>query len=130
MDYNAGFWTVNLEKYLESYKNDKIDFLAIKWKNDDNQEYYSLIASPCGYVVIEIMSNQIPEIYEYLFKKSETMRVSMKNRNNKPTSDYSDQYMIPMTIGRGTNRMDEVKKFYTSAIGVSLVYDQTYQDGS
>ena len=67
MDYNAAFWTEVLDGYISEYKANDVKFLALKWTSDDDKDYYSIVASPCGYVVIEIMSDTVPSEYESLF---------------------------------------------------------------
>ena len=37
--------------------------------------------------------------------------------------------MMPIKISRATNRMEEVKKYYSKDIGVSMVYNNVYSSG-
>ena len=40
------------------------------------------------------------------------------------------EYLIPLKVSRATNRMDEVKKFYSEDIGVKMISEETFSDGS
>lgn len=48
-------WTFNLAVYIESFERDEVPYVALKWKSDDNKDYYSVIVNPCGYVVLELI---------------------------------------------------------------------------
>ena len=59
MDFNAGFW-ISASKMLSligTFEEDDVKFLALKWNDSDGKEYYSILFSPCGYVVIELITN-------------------------------------------------------------------------
>jgi len=68
MDYNLGLWAPNLAHYISNFDADGVPFLPLKWSSDDGKDYYSLLVSPCGYVVLELISGNVDESYEYLFQ--------------------------------------------------------------
>ena len=90
MDYNVGLWAGDMDHYLNAFTTDDVPFLALKWKSDDDKDYYSIIASPCGFVVIEFIGDKIPEQYASLFKMSDQLRFSFKSRNLKPLTDLGN----------------------------------------
>ena len=59
MDYNLGLWAPNLGDYMTKFTEDGVSFLPLKWRSDDGRDYYSLLVNPCGYVVIELMGDQV-----------------------------------------------------------------------
>jgi len=36
MDYNTGFWTDDLDHYLENFMRDDVPMVLLKWKGDDD----------------------------------------------------------------------------------------------
>jgi len=138
MEYNAGFWVSDLGKYLNDFTNDKVPFTALKWDSDDKKEYFSIIANPCGYVVVELIGERIPAKYENTFTKFNRPRMFMSNKRNMKPIHPSDKIgqppragdWTPMKISRATQNMKEVKKYYTKAIHGSWVFDKKYPDGT
>lgn len=55
MDYNVGLWAPHLQKYINAFDQDGIKWTGLKWTSDDKKDYYSVLASPCGYVVVELI---------------------------------------------------------------------------
>jgi hypothetical protein len=83
MDYNVGLWAPDLKDYISKFKEGGVNMTMLKWKSDDDKDYYSILVNPCGYVVIEIMGRHVPD--PSLFKETKYMRFSFKNNNNLPT---------------------------------------------
>lgn len=54
--------------------------------------------------------------------------MSFKNTNNKPTG--MDGFLTPLKISRATARMEDIKKWYNSDIGVTEVANKKGDDGS
>ena len=82
MDYNAGFWAHNLDTFVQKFKADSVNFVGLKWKSDDNKEYYSILVNACGYVVFELIGDKVSD--ESNFKPSNQLRFSFKSRHNTP----------------------------------------------
>jgi hypothetical protein len=82
MDYNVGLWAPDLTSYISAFKADGVKMTMLKWKSDDDKEYYSVLVNPCGYMVIEIMSDTVPDAT--MFKETKYSRFDFKLRNNKP----------------------------------------------
>lgn len=57
------------------------------------------------------------------------MRFSFKSRNNVPEIPHRKR-LIPIGISRATNRLDEIRAFYSESIGVKLLTENTYYDGT
>jgi hypothetical protein len=60
------------------------------------------------------------------------MRMSMVGGKNniRYAKTLDDAYIYPLTISRATSRMDEVRKFYSTSVGVSEIFSKTYDDGT
>lgn len=129
MDYNVGFWANHLYHYIENFQKDSVPFTALKWKSDDDKEYYSIIANPCGYVVIEFIGDYVPANSTSIFKESDQLRFSFNSRNYKPRTE-TGHYLTPLKISRATNRLDDIKKYYDKDIGCSQLLNKTHDDGS
>lgn len=127
MDYNAGLWTFDLDSYIEKFIADELHFVGLKWTSDDSKDYYSVLISPCGYSVIELIGDTVSDKYVDNFAKVDHLRFSFKSKNNKPTT--SDKYLTPIKISRATGRMDRVKKYYTKDIGIDVLVDHKSADG-
>lgn len=130
MDYNTGFWATNLTYYYEMFMTDKIPFVALQWTSDDNGTYFSMLANPCGYVVVELISDTIKSEYKDKFTNTTQMRFSFNNRNARPDSNHLTHYLSPIKISRATNRMKDVKNYYSRDIGVSMLTNESYSDFS
>lgn len=95
MDYNAGFWTTNLDEYIEKFQTDNVPMTTIRWPSDDDKTYYSIIVNPCGFVVLELMGETVSDKYHDMFTVDTHMRFSMKNRNNMPGQTSGMNHMGP-----------------------------------
>lgn len=129
MDYNVGLWTTELSEYVIDYVTLGIPFVGLRWIGDDDNQYFSVIVNPCGYVVLELMSDRVSNDILQHFKTTEKMRFSFKERNNRPANLPANQ-LAAIKVSRATHRMEDVKKFYTKEIGVSMIYNKIYLDGS
>ena len=63
MDYNAAFLVKDINKYINLFQSNNVKFLGLKWISDDRNEYYSILVSPCGYTVIELIGSSINDYY-------------------------------------------------------------------
>lgn len=57
------------------------------------------------------------------------MRFSFKSRNNLPLIKHDDR-LTAIGISRATARLDEVKAFYSTDIGIDMLSEKNYADGS
>jgi hypothetical protein len=128
MDYNVGLWTYAMSDFIKKFDTDTILYTALKWTSDDDKDYYSLIVNPCGFAVIEFIASTVDESDESKFSKVDHMRMSFKNTNNMPSSDTGS--LTPLKISRATARMDDIKKWYNTDIGVKMVASHKGDDGS
>lgn len=129
MDYNAAFWANDLNKYINRFQANNVPFLPLEWQDIDGKTYYSIIASPCGFTVVELIGDSIQDYYKLIFKHSNHPRFYFTLRNGMyETKD--PEYLIPLKVSRSTERMDEVKNFYTPDIGVSMIDNRHFSDGS
>merc|ERR1712110_1226813 len=61
MEYNAAFWASSLDSYVAAFNKDKVGYTAQKFTSDDGKEYYSLLINPCGFVVLELISDAVTD---------------------------------------------------------------------
>lgn len=78
MDYNAGFWTENLDEYIVKFQKDNVPMTTLRWTSDDGEQYYSIIVNPCGFVVLELMGDAVSDKYHDLFEVHAHMRFNFK----------------------------------------------------
>jgi hypothetical protein len=38
-----------------------VEFLPLKWTSDDGNDYFSLLFSPCGYMVLEVITDSVDD---------------------------------------------------------------------
>lgn len=127
MDYNAQLYTTDLDQYVELFTKDNVNFTGLKWKSDDDKQYYSIMINPCGYVVLEIMSPTLTDASN--FKETEEIRFSFASNNNL-NKLLQKNHLRALGISRATARMDEVEAFYVESIGIKKIKSHTYSDGT
>lgn len=66
MDYNLQLYTPEMDHHLERFEEDGVPFTALKWKSDDNKEYYSVLVNACGYVVFEYISPKVNDTSKFM----------------------------------------------------------------
>lgn len=126
MDYNAGFWATDLDDYVKKFTDGGVKFTGLKWKSDDDKDYYSIIVNTCGYVVMELMGNKVTDMS--MFTETDKMRFSFKERHQTLPSE--SKHLTPLKISRSTAQMDRVLEFYSSDIGIDKLTTKKYADGS
>lgn len=125
MDYNAGFWSHNLDKHVKEFEDGGVKFTGLKWKSDDDKDYYSVIVNTCGYVVMELIGEKVSD--ESKFTQTDKLRFSFKSRHQTPKTG---KYLTALKISRSTANIDKVLEFYSSDIGIDKLTSQKYDDGS
>ena len=56
-----------------SFQRDKIPFLTLNW-GWEGYEYWSILTNPCGFILIELMSNQNKEFIKVLLQAQKNFR--------------------------------------------------------
>lgn len=84
-----------------------------------------MIFNPCGYVVIEVISNHVADGSAEKFEDFPMERHSFYG----PLPDIPDGIWVPLKVSRATQRMEEVGTFYDSNFTVK-VGGVKYPDGS
>ena len=60
MEYNLGLWSQDLTPIARLMEEENEDFLALKWRDGESGDmFFSLLFSPCGYVVFELVSDTL-----------------------------------------------------------------------
>lgn len=81
----------------------------------------------CGYVVMELISPKVTD--KSKFTETDMVRFSFKSRNNVPLIPHESRLQA-IGISRVSNREDEIKAFYDKKIGIELLREAKYADGS
>merc|ERR1712098_397134 len=76
------------------------------------------------------MGDTVGKKYESLFSAHDKLRMAYGQRNNLPKGPGILNRIYPLKVSRATNRMEDVKKFYSSDVGVDTLYNHKYQDGT
>jgi len=127
MDYNVQLHSPELDLYINKFESEKVTFTGLKWKSDDEKTYYSVIVNVCGYVVFELIGDKVTD--ESRFTETNMLRFSFKSRHNAPRIAVKGR-LTAIGISRATARMSEIKAFYTKNIGIEMLTEKTYEDGS
>lgn len=129
MDYATALWSDELDDLIGSLQDDGAKFLPLKWTSDyDGKDYYSVIFTPCGYVHIEFVGTSVESTNEDLFQAYDRPRVFFNERSNIPHGSSDRQ--VPLTISRATARIEDLKDFYSEDLGVEVMKNEVYDDGS
>jgi len=126
MDYNLGLWTNDLSTYVQKFQNSGEDFLTLSWSTHAGDQYYSVLVRPCGFVVLELISDTMAEEFRSLAVPS-NQRMFFKEWNNGHVA--SGEYLTPIKISRAVSSVDLVQEFYIDILGSSEVIDHTFDDG-
>jgi len=126
MDYNLGLWTNDLSTYVQKFQNAGEDFLTLSWSTDAGDQYYSVLVRPCGFVVLELISDQLAEEFRSITVPS-NQRMFFEEWNNGHVA--SGEYLTPIKISRAVSSVDLVQEFYIDILGSSEVVDHTFDDG-
>ena len=60
MEYNLGLWSQDLTPIARLMEEENEDFLTLKWRDGESGDmFFSLLFSPCGYVVFELVSDTL-----------------------------------------------------------------------
>ena len=45
--------------HCRKFQDANVPFLTLKWNGHDSKEFYSVLVNPCGYVMIELISDTL-----------------------------------------------------------------------
>lgn len=68
MEYNSGYYVKSLDKWAKDFEADGVQYLGTKW-SANGTEYYSMLFNPCGYVVLELISDDVSDEHKSNFKE-------------------------------------------------------------
>jgi len=125
MDDNMAFWANNLDNYAHAFQRDGIPFMTLKWTWESNQ-YYSLLANPCGFILIELMSNHLSAVPEEDMIQSHT-RMTWRNYN---TNIIPGHHITPIRVSRAISRPELVDLFWIDILNSQEIYSETFDDGT
>jgi len=124
MDDNMGLWTNDLDPYVRAFQKDNVPFMPLKWSSGGRQ-YYSILTNPCGFILIELMSDTITLI------DPDTMRLGRQRmtfehwNNNIEPGDF----LTPIRVSRVISKPGLVDTFWKEILGSEEIFQQTYDDG-
>lgn len=112
---------------MTKFKEDNIPVVGLKFESDDEKTYYSAIVNVCGYIVMEIISPKVSD--KSVFTQTDMVRFSFKSRHLVPVIAL-EKRLYPIGISRASAREAEIKAFYSKSIGIELLREHSYADGS
>lgn len=127
MDYAVQLHTPELDLYIDKFNADNVPFVGLMWESDDDKTYYSALVNVCGYVVFELIGDKVSDVAK--FKGTDMMRFSFASNHNAPRIPWKGR-LTAIGVSRATNRLEEVNAFYSKDIGIDLLAEKTYDDGS
>eukprot|EP00091_Calanus_sinicus_P019818 TRINITY_DN512_c0_g1_i3.p1 TRINITY_DN512_c0_g1~~TRINITY_DN512_c0_g1_i3.p1 ORF type:complete len:231 (-),score=55.12 TRINITY_DN512_c0_g1_i3:315-1007(-) len=126
MDYNLGLWTNDLSTYVRKFQAAGQRFLTLSWSSHAGKDYFSVLVKPCGFVVLELMSDTMADEFKSLAIPS-NQRMIWQDYNSEHVA--SGEYLTPMKISRAVSSIDLVKDFYIDILGSTEVWEETFDDG-
>ena len=80
---------------LRKFQNKGQDFLTLSWSTHAGDEYYSVLVRPCGFVVLELISDTMDLELRSLAKPS-NQRMFWKHWNNEHIAH--GEYLTPIKV--------------------------------
>jgi len=128
MEYNLGLWSQDLTPIARLMEEENEDFLTLKWRDGESGDmFFSLLFSPCGYVVFELVSDTL-DIEGIDVVEHPNPRMIWKEWN----SDYVAEmpYLTPIKVSRSVSNFDAILPFYVDILGSTIVHQDRFPDGS
>lgn len=137
MEYNLGLWSHDLTPIARLLEEANEQFLTLSWgggdKGDegeggeDDDVFFSLIFSPCGYVVFELISDTL-DLAGINVVRHPNPRMIWKEWNNDYVAEMP--YLTPIKVSRSVSNMDSILPFYVDTLGSHIVHQESFSDGS
>jgi hypothetical protein len=130
MDHNLGLWANNLSMTLDKFDEDGVKYYPMVWTYE-HKVYYSAIANPCGYALIEFISDEIGGRSPSDFNADGHSRMQFIDWNGPhgPTEE-NPLGLYPLKMSRPTTKLDEVAAFYDDVFHTVVLHNETFDDGS
>lgn len=129
MDFNLGLWAHSLAQVLDNFDRDGIQYFLMRWTHQ-GKEYYSAITSPCGYALIEFISDDISQRPAKSFHAvNSRMQFIEWNGPYSPT-ESNPLGLYPIKISRPTTKLEEVTSFYVEVFKATVLHNETFADGA
>ena len=100
-----------------SFQRDKIPFLTLNW-GWEGYEYWSILTNPCGFILIELMSNQEPTLVNPEDIIGSHTRMFWQNYN---TNIVPGHHITPIRVSRAVTEFDE--RFWIDILGSTLIHE-------
>ena len=139
MDHNLGLWIDSLDPLLTKFERDGVPFLPLRWSLPSNHvpapsppTYFSVLARPCGTVVLEFISSNIGSRSASSFEPFPIGRMDFDLDHTHPQPPSADDplALTPLKVSRATTKLDEVRAFYTAVFNASVLRNETLPDGA
>jgi len=134
MDFSVAFWALDLDSYIQALQADGVKFLLISWADNTKKPYYSLILhGPHTQVVVELISSVRPTADSAMLQQDEiryTSGIFYEMGAIDGTISMSSNRLRPLAVSKATADMDEVIRFYETAMFASREWNYTASDGT
>lgn len=133
MDFSVAFWASDLDAYIKALTADDVPFMVLRWKDNKNTPYYSLILhGPHTQVVVELITTAQPKA------------ISMNQTVLDPTLRYTSGIFIemgatvaavpsnrlrPLAVSKATSNMEVLSEWMENVLFAQREWNVTYSDG-
>jgi len=133
MDFNLGLWAHSLGEVLDGFDKDGIRFFPMRWvyqDGDNKKEYYSAIVNPCGYTLIEFVSDDIKQRPVTDFHVVDSRMEFLDWNGPFSPTESNPLGLYPIKISRPTTKVAEVAAFYVEVFGATVQSNRSFSDGA
>ena len=140
MDFNALFYTSDLEGYATAFDKDGVPYYSVSWTSSEGTTYTSIIVHvPKTQLVIELTSQQTlalkstrrPVRYARPAERRASARALTMAAKLHAASSSSAAIISPLAVNRAVSAatMAKLDNFYMTGMGTSKVTDESDADG-
>jgi len=140
MDFNALFYTSDLEGYATTFDTDGVPYYSVSWSSSSGTTYNSIIVHvPKTQLVIELTSQQTlalkntrrPVRYVRAAERRASERALAMAVELHASSSSSSAIITPLAVNRAVSAstMAKLDDFYVSGMGTTKVTDESDSNG-
>ena len=121
LDNNVGMWVNDLDPLLNAFNRDGLPVLLTRWTDDDGAAYFGALVRPCGYVLLDFISN-VTAWPRSEFVPSPTRMHFMEGAYNAATPPNA-LALAPLKVSRATTKLDRLVPFYVDVFGARVLHE-------